>query len=158
MAAPTPVEGTAVLGAGPAGLTAAHVLARNGRRGFVAEAEGSVGGIAKTIEFEGYRFDLGGHRFYTKLKPVERLWRETLDGDFLLRRRLSRIYYRGRFFNYPLRAEDVFRRMGLWESMRCALSYLRSKTRLRRPEPRTFEEWVVSRFGRRIYDSFFATY
>jgi protoporphyrinogen oxidase len=150
--------GVAVLGAGPAGLTAAHMLGRAGRHGTVIEAEGSVGGIAKTIEFDGYRFDLGGHRFYTKVKPVDRLWRDALGDEFLLRTRLSRIYYRGGFFNYPLRAEDVLRRMGLWESARCALSYLRARLRFRGVEPRTFEDWVVSRFGRRIYDNFFATY
>jgi protoporphyrinogen oxidase len=150
--------GVAVLGAGPAGLTAAHTLARAGRAGTVIEAEGTVGGIAKTVEFDGYRFDLGGHRFYTKLEPVQRLWEQALGDEFLLRTRLSRIYYRGRFFNYPLRAEDVFRGLGLWESMRCALSYLRSRLSLRREQPRTFEDWVVSRFGRRIYDDFFRAY
>jgi len=134
------------------------MLGRAGQSGTLVEAEGSVGGIAKTIEFDGYRFDLGGHRFYTKLKPVERLWRDALGDEFLLRTRLSRIYYRGRFFNYPLRAEDVFRRMGIIESARCALSYLRARLRFRGVKPRTFEEWVVSRFGQRIYDNFFATY
>ncbi|MGH2956598.1 MAG: NAD(P)/FAD-dependent oxidoreductase [Solirubrobacterales bacterium] len=150
--------GIAVLGAGPAGLTSADVLARTGSPGVVFEAEGSVGGIAKTVEFKGYRFDLGGHRFYTRLAPVRRLWRETLGEEFLLRRRLSRIYFRGRFLNYPLRAEDVFRRLGPWESMRCALSYLRSLLRFRGAEPKTFEEWVVARFGRRIYENFFRSY
>ena len=84
--------GIAVLGAGPAGLTAAHVLSRDSRRGQVFEAEGQVGGIAKTIEFKGYRFDLGGHRFYTRLPSVQRLWEEVMGEDFLLRNRLSRIY------------------------------------------------------------------
>ncbi len=150
--------GIAILGAGPAGLTAAHVLAQAGRAGTVIESEAQVGGIAKTIEFEGYRFDLGGHRFYTRLRSVQRLWEETLEEEFLLRRRLSRIYYRGRFFNYPLRAEDVFRRLGLIESLRCAASYARARLRFRAGEPRTLEDWVVSRFGRRIYDAFFSTY
>ncbi len=148
----------AVLGAGPAGLTAAHTLSRMGRPGTVLEAEGTVGGIAKTVEFDGYRFDLGGHRFYTKMAPIHRLWRDALGDEFLLRKRMSRIYYRDHFFNYPLRAEDVFRGLGLWESTRCALSYLGSRLRSRGEEPRTFEDWVVSRFGRRIYDNFFRTY
>ena len=150
--------GIAVLGAGPAGLTAADVLARTGSPGVVLEAEGSVGGIAKTVEFNGYRFDLGGHRFYTRLEPIRRLWLETLGEEFRLRRRLSRIYYRERFLNYPLRADDVFRKLGPWESMRCALSYVRSLLRFRGAEPKTFEEWIVSRFGRRIYDNFFRSY
>ena len=96
---PAPAEnnlGITILGAGPAGLTGADTLARAGREGTVIEMEGSVGGIAKTVEFDGYRFDLGGHRFYTKLAPVQRLWEEVLGDEFLLRPRLSRIYYRGR--------------------------------------------------------------
>jgi protoporphyrinogen oxidase len=150
--------GTAILGAGPAGLTAAWALARRGHSGTVLEADGTVGGIAKTVEFEGWRFDLGGHRFYTKLEPVLRLWEEMLGRELLTRPRMSRIYYRGRFFNYPLRAEDVFRGLGVIESMRCGLSYLYWRRRLRRLQPRTFEEWVVHRFGRRLYDAFFRTY
>ena len=108
--------GTAVLGGGPAGLTSAWMLARAGEPATVFEADGTVGGIAKTVEFDGYRFDLGGHRFYTKLEPVQRLWQEMLGSELLTRPRLSRIYYRDRFFNYPLRAQDVFRGLGVVES------------------------------------------
>jgi protoporphyrinogen oxidase len=146
-----------VLGAGPAGLTAAHVLSLRDHPASVVEAEGTVGGIAKTVEFGGYRFDLGGHRFYTKLGPIERLWEEALGEELLVRRRLSRIYFREQFFNYPLRAEDVFRGLGLIESARCALSYL-GRPRMRRRKPQSFEDWVVSRFGRRLYDDFFRSY
>ena len=123
--------GTAVLGAGPAGLTAAYVLALRGQKGEVFEADGIVGGIAKTVEFNGYRFDLGGHRFFTKLKPIERLWNEMLGDELLTRPRLSRIYYQGKFFSYPLVAKDVVGRLGLVESFRCALSYLWSRIRRR---------------------------
>ena len=144
-----------MLGAGPAGLTAAHMLSLRGQPASVVEAEGTVGGIAKTVEFNGYRFDLGGHRFYTKLKPIERLWEEALGEELLVRSRLSRIYFREQFFNYPLRAEDVFKGLGLIESARCALSYL---GRPRRSKPESFEDWVVSRFGRRLYDDFFRSY
>ena len=144
-----------MLGAGPAGLSAAHALSLRDRRAAVVEAEGTVGGIAKTVEFKGYRFDLGGHRFYTKLKPIERLWRDVLGGELLTRRRLSRIYFRGSFFNYPLRAEDVFRGLGPVESARCAVSYV---GRRRRRSPKTFQQWVESRFGRRLYDDFFRSY
>jgi protoporphyrinogen oxidase len=147
-----------VLGAGPAGLTSAWALANRGRPATVLEADGAVGGIAKTVEFEGYRFDLGGHRFYTKLEPVQQLWEEMLGPELLVRPRLSRIYHRGRFFNYPLRAADVFAGLGIIESARCGLSYLYWRRRLRRVQPRTFEEWVVGRFGRRLYDAFFRSY
>jgi predicted dehydrogenase/protoporphyrinogen oxidase len=149
--------GTAILGAGPAGLTAAHVLGRRGLPGAVFEADGTVGGIAKTIEFNGYRFDLGGHRFFTKLKAVQQLWEETLGDDFLTRPRLSRIYYNGKYFAYPITARDVVGRLGLWESILCALSYL-AAARHRRVDAETFEEWVTARFGRRLYDAFFRSY
>jgi protoporphyrinogen oxidase len=146
-----------VLGGGPAGLSAAWLLARRGVPGTVLEADGKLGGLAKTVEFDDYRFDLGGHRFYTKIAPVERMWRETLGPELLTRSRLSRIYFAGRFFNYPLRAEDVVRRLGLFESARCAWSYLRRRSHRQGP-PRSFEDWVVDRFGRRLYDLFFRSY
>jgi protoporphyrinogen oxidase len=148
---------TAVLGGGPAGLTAAHVLALRGKTGVVFEADGTVGGIAKTIEFRGYRFDLGGHRFFTKLKPIERLWRQMLGSEFLVRPRLSRIYYKGKYFSYPITAKDVIARLGIIESILCALSYLWTLRR-RRKVAETFEQWVTVRFGRRLYDAFFRSY
>jgi protoporphyrinogen oxidase/predicted dehydrogenase len=149
--------GTAILGGGPAGLTAAYTLGRRGRPGVVFEADGQVGGIAKTIEFNGYRFDLGGHRFFTKLEPVQRLWEEMLGDEFLTRPRLSRIFYDGKYFAYPLAAKDVVGRLGLLESTRCALSYLWA-ARHRGLEADTFEQWVTARFGRRLYDAFFRSY
>jgi protoporphyrinogen oxidase len=149
--------GTAVLGAGPAGLTAAHVLAVREEPGVVFEADGTVGGIAKTIEFGGYRFDLGGHRFFTKLKPIQQLWEETLGEEFLTRPRLSRIYYDGKFLAYPLQARDVVARLGLVEAARCALSYFWT-LRKRRTHAETFEEWVTLKFGHRLYEAFFRSY
>jgi protoporphyrinogen oxidase/predicted dehydrogenase len=149
--------GTAIIGGGPAGLTAAYILGKRGRNATVFESDGSVGGIAKTIEFNGYRFDLGGHRFFTKLGPVQRLWEEMLNGEFLTRPRLSRIYYNGKFFAYPIAARDVVGRLGVVEATRCALSYLWASRR-RKTDADTFEEWVTSRFGRRLYDAFFRSY
>src|SRR4051812_16842337 len=157
MAAATSNAGIAVLGAGPAGLTAAHLLGSRGRRGVVFEADTQVGGIAKTVEHEGFRFDLGGHRFFTKVPWVQEMWEQTLGDEFLLRPRLSRIYYRGGYFAYPLRAEDVVRRLGLMETIRCLGSYVAARMRRAEP-PRTFEEWVTGRFGRRLYDAFFREY
>ena len=147
----------AVLGAGPAGLTAAYVLSLKGERGVVFESDGTVGGIAKTVEFKGYRFDLGGHRFFTKLGPVQRLWEDLMGDEFLLRPRLSRIYYQGKYLHYPLVARDVIPRLGIVESALCALSYLWAMAKPT-PPPETFEDWVTSRFGRRLYDSFFRSY
>ena len=150
--------GTAVLGAGPAGLTASYVLALRGEPGAVFEAGDDVGGIAKTVEVDGYRFDMGGHRFFTKLRPVQRLWEHMLGDELLTRSRLSRIYYKGEFFPYPLRAPSVIKRLGLGESTLCALSYLWSRTRNSRKEPETFEDWVTTHFGKRLYNAFFRDY
>ena len=149
--------GHAVLGGGPAGLTAAYTFGLRGRPAVVFEADGSVGGIAKTVEFKGYRFDLGGHRFFTKLEQVERLWESVVGDEFLTRPRLSRIYYDGKFFSYPLTSKDVLGRLGLWESSLCALSYLWAQ-RHRNGTAETFEEWVTARFGRRLYEAFFKSY
>ncbi len=150
--------GTAVLGAGPAGLTAAYVLGLRGAPGVVYEADGLVGGIAKTVEYKGYRFDLGGHRFFTKFPQVQRLWEDVMGDEFLTRPRMSRIYYDGKYFAYPLLARDVLARLGIVESTRCAMSYLWSRIATARLTPETFEDWVVSNFGRRLYDAFFASY
>jgi protoporphyrinogen oxidase len=149
--------GAAILGGGPAGLSAAYALALRGRQAAVYEADGAVGGIAKTVEFQGYRFDLGGHRFYTKLRPIERLWEDLLGDELLTRPRLSRIYYQGDYFAYPLQAKDVVRRLGFVEATRCALSYLWSRP-FRPRDPDTFEDWVTTHFGRRLYDVFFRSY
>src|SRR3954454_24193151 len=139
--------GYAVLGAGPAGLTAAYVLGLRGERGTVFEAEDIVGGLARTVEFEGCRFDLGGHRFFTKLEPVAELWEDLLGADLLTRPRLSRIYYRQRYLSYPLRPREVLGRLGLGEGVLCALSYLSSVVRPSQPRE-SFEDWVTARFGK----------
>jgi protoporphyrinogen oxidase len=147
----------AVLGAGPAGLTAAYLLARRGVPAVVFEADRTVGGIARTAVADGYRFDLGGHRFFTKSAEVEALWNEILGPEMLVRPRLSRIYWRGRFVQYPLRAADVVARVGPAELLRCAASY--GAARLRRGGPaESFEDWVTARFGRRLFELFFKTY
>ena len=149
--------GIAVLGAGPAGLTAAHVLGSRGCAGVVFEADTQVGGIAKTVEHAGFRFDLGGHRFFTKVPWVQEMWEQALGDEFLVRPRLSRIYYRGDYFAYPLRAEDVVRRLGVVETGRCLGSYLAARMSRSEP-PETFEDWVTARFGQRLYDAFFREY
>ena len=113
----------AVLGAGPAGVTAGYLLARAGVPSLVLEAEDQVGGLAKTVVRDGYRFDLGGHRFFTKSPEVERLWHEVLAEELLVRPRLSRIYWNGRFLDYPLRARDVVTQAGPGRATRASLSY-----------------------------------
>ena len=149
---------TVVIGAGPAGLTAALKLTATPRRVTVLEATGEVGGISRTVERDGWRFDLGGHRFFTQVPEVERLWHEILpDSDFLQRPRMSRILYRGNLFDYPLKPLNALRGLGLVEAVRCVLSFLQAQ--LRPPkEQNNFEEWVSARFGQRLYRIFFKTY
>lgn len=147
-----------IIGAGPAGLTAAYALTDRDVRPTVVEADATVGGISRTVEADGWRFDIGGHRFFTKVKPVEDLWHEILpDDDFLLRPRMSRIYYDGKFFDYPLKAGNALRNLGIIEALRCVLSYL--WVRIRPPKDQSnFEGWVAARFGWRLYRIFFKTY
>jgi protoporphyrinogen oxidase len=147
-----------IIGAGPAGLTAAWQLAKAGRTAVVLESDSVVGGISRTVERDGWRFDIGGHRFFTKVEAVEDLWNEILDEeDFLLRPRMSRIYYRGRFFDYPLKASNALRNLGAIESLRCVASY--AWARVRPPKDQShFEGWVSARFGTRLYRIFFKTY
>ena len=157
---PTPAESskpTLVLGAGPAGLTAGYLLAKRGLPVVVVEAENQVGGLAKTVERDGYRFDLGGHRFFTKSKEVERLWHEVLTDEFLLRPRMSRIYWNRKFLNYPLRGPDVIKKLGAVELARVLASYIKAKIRPTRPEE-SLEDWVTNRFGRRLFELFFRSY
>ncbi|MGH2685788.1 MAG: NAD(P)/FAD-dependent oxidoreductase [Actinomycetota bacterium] len=151
-------QNVVVIGAGPAGLTAAYQLAKNGATSTVLEADSVVGGISRTAERDGWRFDIGGHRFFTKVQPVEDLWHEILsDDDFLLRPRMSRIYYRGKFFDYPLKAMNALRSLGLREAFLCVLSY--GWARVRPPKDQTtFEGWTAARFGWRLYRIFFKTY
>lgn len=147
----------AIVGAGPAGLTAAYELVKQGIIPVVLEKGDKVGGIARTETYKGYRFDIGGHRFYTKVEAVQQLWQEVLGNEFIKVPRLSRIFYRGKFFNYPISAFNTLFNLGIIESTLIILSYL--KVRIwQLPEEKTFEQWVINRFGERLYKTFFKTY
>ncbi len=147
-----------IIGAGPAGLTAAYEFGRRGKTVKVFEADSVVGGISRTVERDGWRFDIGGHRFFTKVAPVEAFWHEILPAeDFLMRPRMSRIFYDDKFYDYPLRAMNALRNLGIIEAVRCVLSYL--WVRVHKPKDMTtFEGWTASRFGWRLYRTFFKTY
>ena len=146
-----------IIGGGPAGLTAAFKLVEKQITPLVLEKDKRVGGIARTEIYKGYRFDIGGHRFYTKVSEVDRLWRQIMGDDFIRVRRLSRIYYHGRFFHYPIQFFDTLFKLGWRESILIMLSYLRSKI-APYPVEDTFDQWVSNRFGRRLYRMFFKTY
>lgn len=146
-----------VIGAGPAGLTAAYDLAKNNVRPLVLEKADKVGGIARTEVYKGYRFDIGGHRFYTKVPEVQQLWKEVLGDDFLTVPRLSRIHYQGKFYPYPLHFLKTLWNLGPVESARILLSYLKARL-WPAPQEDNFEQWVINRFGERLYRTFFKTY
>ncbi|MBF2026655.1 MAG: NAD(P)/FAD-dependent oxidoreductase [Oscillatoriales cyanobacterium C42_A2020_001] len=150
-----------VIGAGPAGLTAAYELMKRGTPSIVLEQADKVGGISRTEVYKGYRFDIGGHRFFTKVGEVQQIWKEILGDEFIEVPRLSRIYYRNKFYNYPLSLPNTFKNLGIVQSALIFLSYLKAQLNLAlHPgrEPETFEEWVIDRFGERLYRMFFKTY
>ena len=148
----------AIIGAGPAGLTAAYQLTKLGYSVTVIEKDPVyVGGISRTVEHDGFRFDIGGHRFFSKSKEVVDLWNEILPDDFIERPRMSRIYYEGKFYSYPLRGFEALMNLGIWRSAMCMLSYAKAKA-FPTKNPRSFEQWVVNQFGHKLYSIFFKTY
>jgi len=148
---------TIIIGAGPAGLTAGHLLAGQGRPPLVLEQRDRVGGIACTEEYRGFLFDMGGHRFFSRDAAPLEIWDELLGDDFLTRERLSRIYYRGTFFDYPLRAMNALAGIGPLGACAVALSYIRWRIFPHRTVE-TFEQWVTNRFGRKLFNTFFKSY
>ncbi len=147
-----------VIGAGPAGLTTAYKLAKAGRSVLVVEQDPIyVGGISRTVNYKGFLFDIGGHRFFSKSKEVVDLWNEILPDDFIERPRLSRIYYRGKFFAYPLKAFEAFRKLGLMQSIACLASFAYARA-FPVQDVRTVHQWVRNQFGERLFSIFFKTY
>lgn len=148
-----------VIGAGPAGLTAAYELGRRDAPHSltIIEADSIVGGIARTESHNGFRFDIGGHRFFTKVSEVEEMWHEVMGDDFIVVPRLSRIYYRGKFYAYPLQVINALSNIGPYEAARIMLSYAKWQVRPKQQEE-TFEDWVINRFGGRLYMHFFRSY
>jgi protoporphyrinogen oxidase len=148
----------AIIGAGPAGLTAGYLLSKSGVPVVVLEADPQyVGGIARTAQYKGYLFDIGGHRFFSKSREVEDLWTELLPNDMLVRPRSSRIFYNGKFFAYPLKAGEALMKLGVFESLRCVASYAKARL-VPVPNPRSLEDWVSNQFGSRLFNIFFKTY
>ncbi|MDF9828427.1 protoporphyrinogen oxidase [Ereboglobus sp. PH5-10] len=147
-----------IIGAGPAGLTAGASLVEKGHQVIILEKDDNyVGGISRTVKYKGFRFDIGGHRFFSKSAEITDWWHNRLPNDFIKVRRLSRIYYRGKFFDYPLKAFNALFNLGIWTSFLCVLSYLKVKLRPI-PEERSFQDWVSNRFGKKLFSIFFKTY
>src|SRR4030042_1102844 len=146
-----------IIGAGPAGLTAAYTLSKAGRKSIVLEKDRTVGGIARTVNYKDCHFDIGGHRFFTKVESVEKIWKEVLGQELLRRNRLSRIYYNKKFFYYPLRPLNALLGLGVWNSLLIFFSYVTSQL-FPSKEEKTFEQWVSNRFGKRLFKTFFKTY
>lgn len=149
----------AIIGGGPAGLTAAYMLQRDSddHKPVVFEASDLVGGISRTESHNGYRFDIGGHRFFTKVTEVEELWHDICGDELITRPRSSRIYYRGKFYNYPLKIFNALFNIGPIEAVRVMLSYMRWKIWPHKQED-NLEQWVTNRFGKRLFKHFFETY
>ena len=146
-----------IVGAGPAGLTAALKLTEQGVPVLVLDQDCQVGGLARTVEYKGFRFDIGGHRFFTKVHSVTMVWREILGDEFLRRPRLSRIFYRRRFFDYPLKPFNALWNLGIWTSLSVLFSCLWIKMFQIEPE-RSLTDWVSNRFGRVLFRIFFKSY
>ena len=148
----------AIIGAGPAGLTAAYLLCKSGHSVVVFEKDPVyVGGISRTESYHGYHFDIGGHRFFSKSKEVEDFWTDMLGSDLIERPRSSRIYYNKQFFSYPLMAMEALKKLGIIESGLCVASYLRAKF-FPIKNPANFQDWVTNQFGKRLFNIFFKTY
>ena len=147
-----------IIGAGPAGLTAAWEFNKHNIKTKILEGDKESGGISRTVDRNGWKFDIGGHRFFTKVDEVYEIWDEMLDKeDFIMRPRMSRIYYNGKFFDYPLKASNALFNLGIVEAIRCVFSYIYIRIfPLKNID--NFETWVASRFGWRLYNIFFKTY
>ncbi len=151
------MSGVTIIGAGPAGLTAAYELTKLGMPATVFEADDQVGGLSRTVNYQGYRFDIGGHRFFSKVPLINDLWHEILGDELLLRPRLSRIYYREHYFDYPLKALNALVGLGPAEALMVLFSYAHAKA-WPSAEEQNFEQWVSNRFGHRLYQIFFKAY
>jgi protoporphyrinogen oxidase len=170
----------AIIGAGPAGLTAAYLLTKAGYSAIVIEKDPVyVGGISRTVEHEGFRFDIGGHRFFSKAREVVDhqgfrfdigghrffsksrevvdLWNEILPDDFIQRPRMSRIFYDGKFYSYPLRGFEALRNLGIWRSTCCMASYAYAQL-FPNKDVKSFQDWTINQFGQQLFNIFFKTY
>jgi len=151
---------TIIIGAGPAGLATGWELVKYNQSAELFEGGYQIGGLCATFDYNGFKYDFGGHRFFTKQDEVQKIWEEIMGDSFLVRNRLSRIYYQKKFFDYPIKIGNALKQLGLIESALVGLSLIsvRISRRLKHKEEVTFEDWIVSRFGRRLFNHFFKSY
>ena len=149
---------TVIIGAGPAGLSAGYYLVKHGRKVLILESDSQVGGISKTVNYKGYRFDIGGHRFLTKNKSIFKFWLELVGKTNMIKvNRLSRIYYNNKFFSYPVKPVEAFQKLGVIESIKVAASYIKIKIKPLKNED-SFENFMINRFGTTLFNTFFKNY
>lgn len=146
-------EKIAVIGAGPAGLTAAYELQRAGRKVKIFEASPAVGGMARSFELWNQIVDVGPHRFFSNDPRVNKFWLDAVDHEYVMVNRLTRIYYKKKFFSYPIQAVNALTNLGLYPAFTCILSYIHRKTFPLRDESH-FDNWVINRFGSKLYEIF----
>jgi len=148
-----------IIGAGPAGLGAALELQKNNIKDIlIIDMHSKSGGLSRTEIFEGNRFDLGPHRFYSKNNEINQLWHEILGNDFKPVKRCTRIYYKNKFFDYPLKPFNTLKNLGLIESSQAMIDYFISQIKNSKNSIQSFEDWVCKQFGRKLYRTFFKTY
>ncbi len=147
-----------IIGAGPAGLTAGYILSENGYKIEIIEENSKyVGGISRTEEYKGFRFDIGGHRFFSKSNEINMLWKKILPNNFTVRNRKSRIFFNKKFFNYPLDLFEVIFKLGIFESLICFFSFIKAKI-FPIKKPKSYHDWIYNNFGERLYLNFFKSY
>ncbi len=150
-------SGVVIIGAGPSGMACAYTLAQNGSSSCVVDRDDRVGGLCQTIDFDGNLFDIGGHRFLSKSALINQLWQEILGNRLLTVKRLSRIYHEKKFLNYPLTFTNTFRHLGLTDSLKSLMSYLHAQISFPAHD-HSLEAWIIRRFGKKLYETFFAAY
>lgn len=151
-----------IIGAGPAGLGCAYELAVRNRskkiKIIIIDKNKEIGGLSRTVHYKGFYFDIGPHRFYTKNKEILSLWKKTLEKEFIEIKRLTRILYKNKLFFYPIKIKEVLFKLGILESFQIILSFFSAKLFLKKLKPKTFEEWIIKNFGKKLYQIFFKTY
>lgn len=147
-----------IIGAGPAGISCAYELAKENISSLLIEKESFAGGICRTIDYQGFKFDIGGHRFFSRSKAINNLWHYVLGEEFLSRRRKSRIFFNDNFFTYPLKLPEAALKIGLPRSLFIFADYLKAQFSFPKNNDDNFQDWIIKRFGRRLFELFFKSY